>query len=327
MASTPEGRRLTEEHRQAQQDVRDGFLAEFIALWALLDTANLDATGPGWVAATMRLVRAFRLRSAEVATGYYWDFRAAEAPDSIARPRTPDLVGPETPPPPAAPRTGRPPRRDRRASASPRSRTSRDRNARRELDRALEGSGIRWDFDESAFDRPERRATIEIPEIDWTERDRKAVISLNITGPIGQKSRIGKGESAGRARDASFVESSGVASRHVLTGGRRSLLTLLQVHRWARVTDGDPCAYCAMLAGRGPVYLTRQTASFSAHDHCACTAEPVYSSDAPWPGRAAEFREMWDQHIKGRYSGKEARRQWQRIYRQLQRESRQLEVG
>lgn len=333
MASTPEGRRLTEAHRQAQQDVRDDFLTEFIALWALLDTARLDETGPGWVRAVIRAVAAYRLFSAETATRYYWDFRAVEAPDSVARPRIPGGVTsrPDTAPPPAGPRTGRPPRADRRENASPRPRADRDRQARRELDRAIDRSGIRWDFEEPSITRPSGGVRIEIPELDWSERDRKVEISLNITGPIGQKSRIGKGESEQRARDASFVESSGVASRHVLTGGRRSLLTLLQddpqVHRWIRVTDGDPCAYCAMLAGRGPVYLTERTAGFSAHDHCACTAEAVYVADAPWPGRAAEFREMWDRYIKGRYSGKEARREWQRIYRQLQRESRQLDVG
>lgn len=30
--------------------------------------------------------------------------------------------------------------------------------------------------------------------------------------------------------------------------------------RWRRVTDGNPCAFCAMLAARGPVYLTRESA-------------------------------------------------------------------
>jgi hypothetical protein len=234
-------------------------------------------------------------------------------------------------PPPAGPRTGRPPRQQRRERNRTYPRAERNRQAERELDRAIERSGIRWDFDEGSIARPSRGVTIEIPELDWSERDRKVEISLNITGPVGQKSRIGRGESPDRARDASFVESSGVAGRHVLTGGRRSLLTLLQddpqARRWIRVTDGDPCAYCAMLAGRGPVYLTKKTASFSAHDHCACTAEPVYHLDAPWPGRAAEFRKLWDEHIKGKYSGKKARQEWQRLYRQLQREQRQLEVG
>lgn len=337
MASTPEGRRLTEAHRQAQQDVRDGFLAEFLALWALLDTERLDDTGPGWVRAVLRAIAEYRLWSVEVATQYYWDFRAVEAPDSTARPRIPGGIEevtsrPGTEPPPAGPNTGRPPRADRPSPRPRPSRAERNRQGGRELDRAIERSGIRWDIDESAFARPpERRTRIEIPDIDWSERNRAVEISLNITGPIGQKSKIGRGKTPREARDTSFVESSGVASRHVLTGGRQSLLTLLtadsQVQRWIRVTDGDPCAFCAMLAGRGPVYLTEDSAGFKAHDHCACTAEGVYDLRAPWPGRAQEFHRLWNEHIQGRYSGTQARREWERIYRRLQREARQAEIA
>jgi len=322
MASTPEGTRLTEAHRQAQQDVRDDFLAEFLALWALLDTDRLDETGPGWLQAVTRAIVAYRLLSAEVATRYFWQFAAAEAPDPVPRPRIPDLDVPAPAPRPSSPRPGRSSRRTPRPS-----RQANDRRARRDLDRALEDSGIRWDFDESSLVLPERRTTIEIPDIDWKPQDRKVTIDLNIAGPIGQKSQIKKGRSPERARDVSFVESSGAATRHVLTGGRQSLLTLVQENmpdpRWVRVTDGDPCAFCAMLASRGPVYLTKDTAEFSAHNHCACTAEPVYFSNAPWPGRAAEFRRLWRQHIENRYSGKEARRQWRRIYTQMQREQRE----
>lgn len=336
MAATPEGRRLTEEHRLDQQAVRNEFLAEFIALWALLDSERLDETGPGWVRAVSRLIVAYRLLSAEVATRYYWEFRAAEAPESITRPRIPDLSDIE-PSRPSSPRPGQLPV----AASSSRSgsrrtpRRRRDgfqgRRAPRELERVIERSGIRWDVDESAFELPERRTTIEIPEIDWKPRDRAVEISLNVTGPIGQKAKRARGKSVREARDISFVESSGAASRHVLTGGRQSLLTLLQddpqVQRWVRVTDGDPCAFCAMLAGRGPVYLTEDSAGFRAHDHCACTAEAVYYNDAPWPGRAAEFRRLWDEHIKGRYSGKKALREWERLYRELQREQRQGQIA
>ncbi|HYF74053.1 MAG TPA: hypothetical protein VD834_16555 [Blastococcus sp.] len=338
MASTAEGRRLTEAHRQAQQDVRDDFLAEFLALWALLDTARLDDTGPGWVRAVARLIVAYRLLSAEIATQYFWEFRAAEAPDTVARPRIPGGITdttsrPPSAPPPAGPSTGRPPRT---ASVPPRSRAARIRQAERELDRALRGSGVRWDVDESAFELPERRATIEIPDIDWSETDRKIEVDLNIAGPIGQKSKIGKGRRPEEARDVSLVEATGTATRHVLTGGRQSLLTLvqgdMQAIGWVRVTDGDPCYFCAMLASRGPVY---KKGSFAAsdprftgpgtvkvHDHCACTLEAVYSRNTLWPGRAQEFHRLWREHIYRRYSGAEARRQWRRIYTELQREGR-----
>lgn len=220
-------------------------------------------------------------------------------------------------------------RRSERARREPNFR----RRAPRELERVIERSGVRFEFDEDAVRRSlERPGTrIEIPEIDWTPRDRAMEISLNITGPIGQKAKRARGKSVSEARDLSFVESSGAASRHVLTGGRQSLLTLLQrdsrVQRWIRVTDGDPCAFCAMLAGRGPVYLTEDSAGFRAHDHCACTAEAVYHNNAPWPGRAQEFHRLWREHIYKRYSGRKAIREWERIYRELQREQRRGQIA
>lgn len=307
--------------------MRNDFLAEFIALWALLDSERLDETGPGWIRAVSRLIVAYRLLSAEVATRYYWDFRAAEAPETM-----PGAARPETAPPPAGPRTGRPPRRDRVSQRARREPNFR-RRAPRELERVIERSGVRFEFDEDAVRRSlERPGTrIEIPEIDWTPRDRAVEISLNVTGPIGQKAKRARGKSVREARGESFVESSGAASRHVLTGGRQSLLTLLQaddrVQRWIRVTDGDPCAFCAMLASRGPVYLSEDSAGFKAHDHCACTAEPVYHMNAPWPGRAQEFHRLWREYIYKRYSGAEARRQWRRLIDEMRRENRRAAAG
>lgn len=332
MASTPEGQRLTEEHRQAQQQVRDDFLAEFIALWVLLDSARLDETGPSWVALVTRLVRAFRRESAAVAAQYFWDFAAAEAPSTPERPRVvwEDAARPETPPPPAGPATGRPPRS---ASASPRREPRTRRDAERAFDRAVQRSGVRWDFDDSVFERIERRTRIEIeiPELDEDRNDRATEVSLIVTGPVGQKSKIKRGRSEREARDASFVESSGAASSQVLTGGRQSLLRLIEadtrLEGYVRVTDGDPCYFCAMLASRGPVYRTPKRASFSAHNHCACTAEPVYTSDTAWPGRSREFQQLWNRYIRGRYSGDEAIRQWRKIYTELQREARQAEAS
>jgi hypothetical protein len=190
---------------------------------------------------------------------------------------------------------------------------------------------VRFEFDESLFRPDERRTRIDVPDIDWEPRDRATEVSLIVTGPVGQKSKRSRGKSEQVARDESFVESSGAASRHVLTGGRQSLLTLLkddpQVQRWARVTDGDPCAFCAMLASRGAVFLTEESAGFQAHDACACTAEPVYYANAPLPGRGAEFQKLWNDNIRGRYSGAEARRQWRNLYDGLQRQARRTQTA
>lgn len=49
--------------------------------------------------------------------------------------------------------------------------------------------------------------------------------------------------------------------------------------KWARVPRGpNPCAFCRMLAGRGAVYLSADSAgAFDAyHDDCWCVAEPVW---------------------------------------------------
>jgi hypothetical protein len=347
MASTPEGARLTEEHRQAQQDVRDGFLAEFIALWALLDTARLDDTGPGWINAVMRVIREYRELSAEVAMDYLAEFEQAEVPD-LGTP-VPDLSRPRTPPPPAGPATGRPPRQSPQRTPARRADGFQGRRPRGEdviPDPSRRGR-VRFEIDERALQRGQRpRARIEIPDIDWTERDRAAERSLIITGPIGQKSKIKRGQRPEQARDHSFVESSGAASTAVLTGGRQSLMRAvtdnMRLIGYIRVTAANPCYFCAMLASRGPVYTGPRAAGpnvrgprnpraglafvgeggFKVHDHCMCTVEPVYNTDTIWPGRAREFQELWNEHIRGQYSGDDAIRAWRRFYDRWQREQR-----
>lgn len=62
---------------------------------------------------------------------------------------------------------------------------------------------------------------------------------------------------------------------------------------WRRVTHGTPCAFCAMLASRGPVYM-ETTALTSKHDGlryhrgCKCTAEPWYGRWDDWQPTPAE---------------------------------------
>lgn len=45
---------------------------------------------------------------------------------------------------------------------------------------------------------------------------------------------------------------------------------------WQRQTDGNGCAFCELLAGRGAVYLTRTSATFASHDDCGCEAVPAW---------------------------------------------------
>ena len=83
----------------------------------------------------------------------------------------------------------------------------------------------------------------------------------------------------------------GVFHEAVLTGGRSAIEHWAQQDTraigWRRVSDGDPCAFCAMLVTRGPVYTSAKKAGLRAsdgkkyHPHCGCTVEVVYGDWEP----------------------------------------------
>ncbi len=125
--------------------------------------------------------------------------------------------------------------------------------------------------------------------------------SLYATGQVMTRKALLGGQPVEQARETALVRTSGAVTRLVLAGGRNTLLRSVAADPtalgWARVTDSNPCAFCAMLASRGPVYKTEQSASFRAHDHCSCTVEPFYRG-SDWPGRAREFRDLYNQAVR-----------------------------
>lgn len=46
---------------------------------------------------------------------------------------------------------------------------------------------------------------------------------------------------------------------------------------WRRITAGG-CGFCRMLADKGAVFK-QSTARFAAHEHCHCTAQPVFTTN------------------------------------------------
>lgn len=133
------------------------------------------------------------------------------------------------------------------------------------------------------------------------------VTSLRVTGPVVARQLI-------TAEDRQIIEKLlqsllGSTSRLALNGGRntveRSGLADRELLGWARVCHSKrPCAFCRMLRSRGPQY-SKETGGFKAHDHCRCTAEPVYSTGSQWPDGAETDRSLWDEVTRG-YSGKDA---------------------
>lgn len=115
--------------------------------------------------------------------------------------------------------------------------------------------------------------------------------SMLLAGPSRVKLLIGKGESADGAHAKAFTKFSGIVRRQVMSGGRMMIDATTRRDQsavgWRRVTDGNPCTFCAMLASRGPVYASSERASTVAgsglryHGHCGCTAEIIYGDWQP----------------------------------------------
>lgn len=103
----------------------------------------------------------------------------------------------------------------------------------------------------------------------------------------------------------------GTAARITLDGGRTTTLDTVKAdpvaYGWFRITDGDPCAFCALLASRGVVpkstlYLSEHSFDASnarfegpglakVHNDCGCSMAPAFSRSQVLPDvnqRAAE---------------------------------------
>lgn len=162
-------------------------------------------------------------------------------------------------------------------------------------------------------------ADIAVPLDD--QLDTTAVrVSLAVTGPAMLKQAT-RTHGLARAVQIAQKTSEGEALKHVLNGGRGTTINAVQhdpaALGYARGTRGNPCAFCAMLASRGPVYKGEDTAGFQPHGKCACQPEIVYDDDAPRPGQA--FEALWAD-TTGEYSGDEKRKAFRRAYEKTQRE-------
>lgn len=109
---------------------------------------------------------------------------------------------------------------------------------------------------------------------------RKATARLNAAGSEAYARARRAGRSVGDARETALVGMSGAVTEQVLAGGRETVLASAkadpEARGWARIAGPGACAFCRMMAGRGPVYRTITTASFKPHDHCTCAVEIVY---------------------------------------------------
>lgn len=156
--------------------------------------------------------------------------------------------------------------------------------------------------------------------------------SLIVTGPVSVKkasarlaglAELGESEVAERKlekiRETALTQVEGAAVRHVLDGGRELLREEATQDRvalaFARVSDGNPCYFCALMISRGFVFRTEDAAGrrantatksrrgpreafvgdglYKFHDHCACTVEPLFTQDTPAPDQAKKYAEIY----------------------------------
>jgi len=101
--------------------------------------------------------------------------------------------------------------------------------------------------------------------------------SLEFTARYTMLRGIQVGKTAQQAAQSALVRTIGSAGRFVSEGShatvRESLKADPQARGWRRITDGDPCPFCGDIATKG---IYSAAGGFAAHDHCACSAEPVY---------------------------------------------------
>jgi hypothetical protein len=129
------------------------------------------------------------------------------------------------------------------------------------------------------------------------EPDRWAA-SLRATGPANIYDRVVAGQTPTEAKAFAQVATLSAAKRLILDAPRAELIDLTRRDTesagWARVSDGKPCYFCAMLVSRGPVY-SEDTVRFIAHDGCGCSVRSVWKKDPTrgWDKDAKALAAMW----------------------------------
>lgn len=126
----------------------------------------------------------------------------------------------------------------------------------------------------------------------------KVATSLIVTGVAPVRAGLARARPRAKLLDIARARSAGAGMRHALDGGRETILETVRndpdALGWARAASGNACAFCAMLASRGPVF-SDGSGDFQAHDHCNCGVEPVYRHDADWPSGSRAYADIYAQ--------------------------------
>lgn len=117
--------------------------------------------------------------------------------------------------------------------------------------------------------------------------------SLGYVARVGALLGLWNGRSPQQAADVALVRTMGATQRFVNEGStgavRETLSRDPQATGWRRIAAPTACDFCSGLAANG-VYSYK--VDFSAHDHCGCTASPVFGErpTRPSASRRADRR-------------------------------------
>lgn len=163
---------------------------------------------------------------------------------------------------------------------------------------------------------------IPVPELDLMG----ATEALLMNGPVSIKKQLLTGEGLTAAMAKAKAQTLRVGKRLTLEAPRTTLINLTKKDKdalgWSRVSDGQPCHFCAMLLSRGPVY-SEETVRFQAHNGCGCSVRPYFKGEAHggWSPDALALRRLWDgvdengEPLPGREKGKTLNiNEWRAFY-------------
>lgn len=132
------------------------------------------------------------------------------------------------------------------------------------------------------------------------------VTNLVSRGPVVAKKARLLGMDELHAWEKAEAAAAASGGRMVLDGGRDALKAQKALG-YMRVSDGDPCYFCAMLVSRGAVYSSEETAGrtannrfqgpglFKFHDLCGCTCAPIFVRGDFMSEDALKYRDIWEQ--------------------------------
>lgn len=276
--------------------------------------------GPSWATTKVQLdtlIRERRRLGADLAARYYVDLRGVTLRPALAADLRPEAT--------REPAVERPAARevldslDREAEPSP--------ALAAEIEDDL---GLDSISEEDAWAELERIAPGRPDDLD----EDRVEANLDATGIGTYQKALRAGQSPDRAVDTMAVNLAGSATTLALEGGREVIRDATRSDEeaigWIRVTDADPCSWCAMLASRaaapqGTLYRSAGTAGrdknakftgdgeFKWHDHCGCSAVPVFSHDDPLLEHAEDLYDQWLRETQG-HSGKKAINAWRRYW-------------